>query len=131
MSADEGVAVNIRTKSITVVRIGLSLLEGGRSRQRCSKAGENPLAPAVSFTPYGLWGCSFAATPICECQRAHSRSRKGRALPRWLQSIAWVGVGPCSTQHRSNIRSTAFIKREFTSKIGFARLSAEGSTIRR
>jgi hypothetical protein len=29
------------------------------------------------------------------------------------------------------MRSTAFIKREFTSKIGFARLSGEGSTIPR
>ena len=99
--------------------------KGAQKRARTSRAGGELYVLRL------VGRCSFAATPICKCQWAHSRSRKGRALPRWLQSIAWVGVGPCSTQHLSNIRSTAFIKREFMSKIGFARLSAEGSTIRR
>src|SRR5215207_256770 len=38
-----------------------------------------PVYPLVFFD--ALADCSFAATPICKCQRQHSRSRKDRALP--------------------------------------------------
>ena len=54
------------------------------------------------------------------------KSLRGRYASCWTIVIQWTTRGGSAKPI-----ATAFIKREFTSKIGFARLSGEGSTIRR
>ena len=96
------------------------------------KSGREPLAPAASFTPCGALGA--VASPPHQFGNDSGSTRgleKAALCHAGFKASLGLGWAPCSTQHLSNIRSTAFIKREFTSKIGFARLSAEGGTIRR
>ena len=54
------------------------------------------------------------------------KSLRGRYASCWTIVIQWTTRGGSAKPI-----TPAFIKREFTSKIGFARLIGEGSTIRR
>ena len=60
--------------------------KGAQERARTSRAG------GELYALRRVGGCSFAATPICKCQREHSRSRKTALCRVSFTNIALVVV---------------------------------------